>query len=86
MFLEKTLEKRTHALNSSQRELGLMHGQNAFLAQKLKECAYMNPDAVVESFENVLKQVEHFHHSLVVSRFQIRMDQILHFRVRSSFF
>lgn len=63
IYLEKMLQKRTRVLDS--------------LAQELKECASVNLVVVVESFENALQQVEHLHHSLVVSREQVWLGQIL---------
>lgn len=49
------------------------------MAQQLKDYVSVNLGPVVESFENVLQQVEHFRRQLIVSREQICLGQIVQY-------
>lgn len=50
--------------------------KNAFFTQCLVDCTIAGLGAVWKSFENVLDQMEHFHHLLCISREQVWPDQI----------
>lgn len=55
MHLVRIIERKTEVVDSAQKELEFLHGQNASLTQKLKECSSSSIVAVIESFENALQ-------------------------------
>lgn len=77
IHLSRTLEEKTQAPESSRKELEFLHGKNSSQARQLKEFISVNLGVVIESFENALQQVEHFHHPLTISREQNRLDQVI---------
>lgn len=79
MHQSRTLEERIKALEFSQREVEFLCSQNASLDQKLKDSTSMTLGYVVESFENVMQQVEYFHRLLVVTREEICLGQVVQY-------
>lgn len=73
------MERKTEVVDSAQKELEFLHGQNASLTQKWKQCSSSSIVEVIESFENALQQVEHFHLLLIISREQICPNRILQY-------
>lgn len=77
MHLAKMMERKTEALDSSQKELEFLRSQNASLTRKLKEFTSTSLRAAIESFKNVLQWMEYFYRPLIISSEQIWMGQIL---------
>lgn len=63
------------SLGSTHKELELSRSQNASLTQQLNDCTISTLEAASQSFQNILDQVEHFHHPLTVSKEQIWLNQ-----------
>lgn len=71
------MKRKIDALYSTYEELEFLHGQNPSLTQELKEYASKSLWAFIDSIENMLQQVKHFHSPLVISREKFQPCQIL---------
>lgn len=64
-------------VRASHKKFKLLCSQNVLLSQHLAESTSFTLEAVSKSFENVLDQVEYFHHPLTLFREQIRPNQVV---------
>lgn len=64
-------------VRASHKKFELLCSQNVLLTQHLAESTSFTLEAVSKSFENVLDQVEYFHHPLTLFREQIWPNQIV---------
>lgn len=62
-------------VETSHKEIQLLHSQNALLTQQLVDCMCSSLEEVSKSFENSLDQVHYFHHPLTLSREKIWLNQ-----------
>lgn len=61
----------------SHKEIQFLFSLDALLARQLTNYTSFTVEAVSQSFENVMDEVEYFHHPLTLSREQIHPDQVV---------
>lgn len=72
-----TLKSTQVSLFVAKKELEALHPENASLAQCLIKYMSVSLGVISQSFENVLQQVEHFHHIPRVSTEQVHPNLML---------